>query len=72
MACSMVILPPTSSRPYLSALLAEESDDDEDVDYQESKKQKLSEGDPTTDRTVTNFFLCKPTFPVDVNSSAFL
>ncbi|KAM7542471.1 hypothetical protein Aperf_G00000003964 [Anoplocephala perfoliata] len=73
MACSMVIPPPTSSRPYLAALLAEESDGDEDDDGElEAKKQKISEGESPTDRTTTNFFLCKPTFPVDVNSTAFL
>lgn len=75
--CSMVLLPSTSSRPYVSALMTEETDiNDEDNDKDqkiEAKRPKLSEKDGNSiDSTGTNFFLSKPIFPVDVPFNAFV
>ncbi|VUZ47297.1 unnamed protein product [Hymenolepis diminuta] len=75
--CSMVLLPSTSSRPYVSALMTEETDindDDNEKDQKiEAKRPKLSEKDGNSiDSTGTNFFLSKPIFPVDVPFNAFV
>ncbi|VDO03136.1 unnamed protein product [Rodentolepis nana] len=76
--CSMILLPSTSSRPYISALMTEETNDNDCNSEKEDqkievKRPKFSEQDGTlSDNAGTNFFLSKPIFPVEVSFNTFV
>ncbi|CDS39373.1 Tbnl protein [Echinococcus multilocularis] len=70
-----ILLPQPSSRPYVSALLAESLPESEEQpsDTTKSLDQDSTEKPHSGDGSISNFYLCKPTFPsAEVSSGHFL